>query len=375
MEIRALEKEALAAESEPLRVDLTQHPLMRARWLRQRWLIHPLFWLSYVAFFALIGGDSFLEAFKDQLVVLPVKLAVVYLTLYLLIPKLLLRGSYWRFAGTVLLLLLLSGLLQRAVIYFWLYPVKYPGMPYGDFFDAYSIIKHILTILYVLLFASAIKIVKHWYQDQQKAKALEQEKLHAELKFLKAQVHPHFLFNTLNNLYALTLKQSEAAPEVVLRLSGMVHYMLYDTMASEVPLSREIECLHNYIALEKIRYGHRLELSFEVSGAVTGIHIAPMLLLPFVENSFKHGVSDHIQEQWITLHLNLNHHFLTLKVENSRPPRHLQAEKDYTGGIGLKNVRRRLQLLYPGRHELRLFDEDDAFLVVLKIDLSPHPTR
>ena len=339
-----------------MRKDLSQHPLLQSPLFQNRLVTHLLFWLSYLAFFSLITPEEeFFEALQYQLIVLPLKMIFVYLTLYVLIPQFFLKGHYWAFVISMLLILVLTGFLQRGLVYFVLYPIRYPNDPHGDFFVFYRIVVTILEIAYVAIFASAIKITKFWYQDHKKARALTQEKLEAELKFLKAQIHPHFLFNTLNNLYSLTLQKSDHAPEVVLRLSGLVNYMLYDTSAPIVPLSREIECIHNYITLEKIRYGKNLEVYFDVSGNISGTQIAPMLLLPFIENSFKHGVSDEIEDKWIIANLNVNNEFLTFKVENACSPKtNRYREKDYTGGIGLKNVRRRLELLYPGRYELKI---------------------
>ncbi|MCB0843640.1 MAG: histidine kinase, partial [Bacteroidetes bacterium] len=208
-----------------MNTDLSIHPLLKKPFFNNRPLIHGLFWLSYVSFFALVdagGQDEFTNAFIDQLIMLPVKMAAVYLTLYFLIPKFLLTRKYSVFMIGVIILMIAAGFAQRAVIYFIIYPLKYPDFSLAElepFIRGYKIARTVLQIAYVLIFASAIKITKYWYHDQQRAKSLVQEKLEAELKFLKSQIHPHFLFNTLNNLYALSLKKSDDAPEVVLRLS------------------------------------------------------------------------------------------------------------------------------------------------------------
>lgn len=368
-------------------VDLIHHPLWQSPLLRQRWLRHLGFWLGYVSFFALVGeGDlnALADAFVAELVLLPVKMVTVYLTLYLLIPRLLLKSRLAWFAAAVVLLLLVAAIWQRAMIYYVLYPWQYPGVPVGYFINLSQIIRYGLTILTVLLLASAIKIGEYWYRDQQKTKAMAKARLEAELKFLKAQIHPHFLFNTLNNLYALTLQKSDRAPEVVLRLSSLVNYMLYEASVPSAPLAKEIETMHDYIALERIRYGEGLEIFFDVSGEINGAYLAPLLLLPFIENSFKHGVSDELSDKWISLNLNVNGPHLTFKVENSRSPRRSEAASpDYTGGIGLKNVRRRLELLYPQQHELSIHEDEHSYLVVLHLQLDaikppapkPHPRQ
>lgn len=354
---------------------MTQFPFTSNRLAQNRVFVHLLFWLGYLIFFALInsGGGEFGESLFYESIMLPTKLLVVYLTLYVLIPRFLLEKRYWQMALLLIALLGVAGIIQRTIVYYVVYPIQYQDIAfgYGPYWATDKLFKHIIQISFVLVVASAVKIQKYYYRFDQASKALEREKLEAELNFLKAQIHPHFLFNTLNNLYSLTLKKSDLAPEVVLRLSGMVNYMLYDTRSQRVALSKEVESLHHYIALEKLRYGSSLEILFDVTGLIDSAQVAPMLLLPFVENSFKHGVSDEIEDKWITIHLNVTQEYLTFKVENATSPGRVPGkEKDYTGGIGLKNVQRRLELLYPNRHELKIVDESHSYLVVMKILLN-----
>ncbi len=236
-----------------------------------------------------------------------------------------------------------------------------------------KMLKSTTKIYPVLVLAIVIKWFKYWYKEQKSNQLLVEEKLKAELNFLKAQVHPHFLFNTLNNLYALTLKQSKDAPEVVLKLSDLLNYMLYECTADEVLIEKEIKLLKDYISLEKIRYGNRLNISFNVLGESAGKRVAPLMLLPFVENSFKHGVSEEMNEAWVSIDLELKQSGLTLKVENSKSKDDEKEDQfNYKQGIGLKNVQRRLELLYPEKHKLEMHDSIDSFLVVLSIDLSNH---
>lgn len=348
-------------------------PFLQSPIFKYRWLNHLSFWLVYLTFFTVIGergGEAPGAALLSELLLLPMKVAVVYLTLYALMPPTLRERRLGAFFVGMLLLLAGAAIAQRAIIYYILYPWQFPGMPYGEFWNLNNMVRYGLTILGVVLLAIAIKISHHWLKDQQVTKALEKEKLEAELKFLRAQIHPHFLFNTLNNLYALTLKKSDQAPAMVLRLSGLMNYMLYETSAGEVSLSKEIESLHHYISLEQIRYGQNLDLTFDITGDIQTTRIAPLILLPFVENSFKHGVSGELAEKWITVNLNVNHQFLTFKVANSCSRDEQPAEADYTGGIGLKNVRRRLELLYPGRYTLDIQRAEGTFLVVLQITLE-----
>ncbi|QCR25089.1 two-component system sensor protein [Pontibacter sp. SGAir0037] len=221
-------------------------------------------------------------------------------------------------------------------------------------------------------FAGAIKLAKHWYQKNQLNLKLEHEKLTAELQLLKAQVHPHFLFNTLNNLYSLTLTHSAEAPEVVLKLSGLLRYMLYEGNVPKVPLSKEVKLITDYLELEKMRYGNRLDLSVNLSGDFDGKLIAPLLLLPFLENSFKHGASEHLDQAWVSLDLSVRENKLKLKLMNALPEASaLTAGGVRSGGIGLQNVQKRLQLIYPDQHELKIIREAEVFIVTLVLYLEP----
>jgi sensor histidine kinase YesM len=222
----------------------------------------------------------------------------------------------------------------------------------------------------VVVLGTLIKFFKIWYKNQQRSQKLEQDKLQAELKFLKAQIHPHFLFNTLNNLYALTLKKSERAPEIVLKLSDLLNYMLYECNSELVPLKKEIELVENYVALEKLRYGDRLDASISVKVENPDLKITPMLILPFVENSFKHCVSGETENAWVSIDITLKKNQLTIKVDNSKSNTDNKDEQKYREGIGLKNVKRRLELLYEGVYELKILDTEESYLVVLRLDFN-----
>ena len=190
-----------------------------------------------------------------------------------------------------------------------------------------------------------------------------------ELKSLKDQINPHFLFNTLNNLYGLTRQNPDQAGEVVLRLSQLMEYMLYEGNRATVPLQKEIDYLENYLALERIRYGPGLHLSFRVSGPVGRFRIAPLLLLPFVENAFKHGLSQQLTDAWLQIQLTVTPGELTFKVENSKPESPDEGMSQKNTGIGLPNVAKRLELMYPGRYRLRQLGGSDTFLTTLTLNL------
>ena len=217
----------------------------------------------------------------------------------------------------------------------------------------------------IVWIALCVKFFKMWYERRQAA-------MEAELNLLKGQIHPHFLFNTLNNLYALTIQQSPKSSHVVMGLSDILRYMLYECNTDSIELKREIEIIESYISLEKIRYEERLDLNLSISGNVEEIKIAPLLLLPLVENAFKHGTSEKIGEAWINIDFQVKRNNLKLKISNSKPDMLPEDIEKHKGHIGLANVKKRLDILYPGAHELKLFNEEDMFIAILEIELDKH---
>lgn len=343
-----------------------------------RVLKHIIFWFVFITFYAVLWGsfnDDYFLQFKLQLLYLPEKLFATYITIYILLPKYLLKEKYFSFFFWVLIVLLLAGVIHWLTAYYIERPLYYPNDDWGGVWHPLKILKSATYIYPVVVLATLIKFFKHWYRNQQDTQNLVRDKLHAELKFLKAQVHPHFLFNTLNNLYALALKKSDSTPEVVLKLSDLLNYMLYECNTDTVPLVKEIELVKNYVALEKLRYGDRLDVSFSVRGDTSGKMIAPMLVLPFVENSFKHGASGETDDAWISIDFNVKDDLLTLKVDNSKSNYQTTDGQNYREGIGLQNVKRRLELLYGGGYELKILDSDGSYLVVLKLELNEYSQK
>lgn len=341
---------------------------------RYRILSHGLFWTIYMLYATLLYGstrDDYWRGFMEVIATLPVKMLAVYFTLYYLIPRFLDARKY----PTLILMFLVSAILfgyaDRLLMHTFYVPIYIPDYDYEKY-PLTSLAKAIQrsSIVYLVVFAaSAIKLIKRNYQTERFSQELGKEKLDAELKFLKGQIHPHFLFNTLNTLYALTLQNSPNSSEVVLKLSHLLDYMLYDCNVESIPLRKEIQQMQNLIELEQYRYGNRLEVSFSVKGDVSTQQIPPLLMLPFVENAFKHGVSKEVEEAFISIDLTLKEEQLSLRVENSKAEDDNKPEAEYTKGIGLKNVSRRLDLLYGDQYELQVFDEEETFMIVLKIPL------
>jgi hypothetical protein len=335
--------------------------------------IHLLAWLAYIAFQVVSFGETqytYTDYLWITLYELPAQLAFTYLTLYWLIPHYLQKRRYLPFTAWIGLLLVFSGFLHRAGFHF-LYLYQFRPKQFAS--EQPWTVGPMLRSTFYLITTSGLIIAFHsmryGHRQQQLNQQLLNARLTAELKSLKDQINPHFLFNTLNNLYGLTLKDPEKASEMVMRLSQLMHYMLYEGNQIRVPLQKEIEYLQNYLALEKIRYGNDLQLSFQTHGDTGTCVIAPLLLLPFVENAFKHGLSRQLKECWLQINLAVNGGELVLKVENSKP-KQLTGKglsSGATQGIGLQNVSKRLQLLYPERHRLRLMDGEDTYLVSLTL--------
>ena len=213
----------------------------------------------------------------------------------------------------------------------------------------------------------AIKMLKSYYFQIEKRAILANETANAELQLLKSQVHPHFLFNTLNNIYSSILNKSSNAKGLVTKLSDTLKYMIYDCEAPLVPLEKELKMIENYTDLEKVRYGKRLNMEVEIKGDYQNKLIAPLLLIPFVENCFKHGSSKMLQHPWIQLKVFIRENTLYMNLSNSKP---LQVASQNNGnGIGLKNVQKRLQILYPDRHKLLIQSTDEKFSIHLQVPL------
>lgn len=238
------------------------------------------------------------------------------------------------------------------------------GMP--AFIVIMTLRKALFSAFLILLASGFIKTALEWFKIQRRQEELEKEKLNAELDFLKQQVNPHFLFNSLNSIYALTQRKADEASEAVMQLSQMMRYMIYESNTSEVILARELDYINNYLNLKKLRLSHQVTVHYELTGDVTGLYIEPMLLIPFIENAFKHGVS-YTEKCDIHIKINVGQRKLQLLVSN-KIYRHENTEP---GGIGLSNVTKRLDMLYPGhQHLLNIIQENNKYTVSLSLHLK-----
>lgn len=335
---------------------------------RYRWLWHILFWVViYIGYSLTYGGywGHYYEEFVINLTLLPVRILGTYSLIYLLLPLILEKKQFVKFSFLVAIHAFLYGFLIWLTLYFAnLFPSYADYSQYPVFYIP-KIFNKIISNYGIPVLAATIVIFKKWYIDELNTKKLEQQKLEAELKFLKSQIHPHFLFNTLNNLYALTLIKSEKTPDIVLKLSGLLDYMLYNSNVEFVSLDKEIEILESYLELEKLRYDKRLHLKYHLEGNTKNKQIAPLILLPFIENSFKHGASNDRATPKVEIKIKVAYEYLHLYVFNTTPDKNKNDQVNE--GIGLKNVRRRLELIYPDAHNLNCTQKPKQYEVDLKI--------
>ena len=293
---------------------------------------------------------------------MPFSAALVYVNFYILIPFFLYRKKYIYYALLLLLALLATAFIDQLLKQLYAHFGSKLFAITADL-NFQNLFLETTAMFYLTGFTTSFKLSKDWIRNQQLMKEKEKQYLETELNFLKAQIQPHFFFNTLNNLYSLTLKKSDQAPEVVLKLSALMSYMLYESNTPKVSLSKEITYLQNYLDLEKLRFGQRLVVTFEMEGQIEEVNIPPMILILFLENSFKHGVKNNLNKIRIDISLKIVEGFLFFRVKNPSAENILKEN----AGIGLKNAKRRLELLYGDNYELDLSEKQNEFIISLKM--------
>ncbi len=333
-----------------------------------------MFWFLYLVtltLFSLSNQANFQEALVAAAIYLPVHLIYTYTIIYWLVPRFLIKEKYGRFFLLYCCWCVAGLLLNFLYRYYIILPLREGRTgppPNSDFRNVFAIFSFIVMNT-VAMFGVFIKLFKYWHLEQKQKLHAEKEKVKAELQLLKSQLHPHFLFNTLNNLYSLVYEKSDKAPSMLLRLSGLLSYVLYECKAEEVRLEKEIQIIKDYVALEQERYGNRLEVSLNFSGDIADRMIAPMLFQPFIENAFKHGTSEQLGNVWMNIELSVKNNQLFFKIINSYDQNSRMEEK--SGGIGIQNIRKRLELLYPSRFQLQYGPEGELYIVTLTIELNP----
>lgn len=290
---------------------------------------------------------------------------VVYLNYFFFLPRFLKHKSLVRY---VVEFSIPFAVLVRAFILLKRYLIDGNTQKICYFYEDKFTVNVVLSTLFIVIFVGMLKFAEGWFELEAKKKEIENEKLTSELRFLKAQINPHFLFNTLNNLYYLAFTNSPNTTEVIAKLSQMMRYMIYDSNHAKVPLMKEIEYMKNYISLEKLRLNEPIPINFEVTGNTNGVLIVPLIFISFLENAFKHGVSNNFAGAWITADILLEGTACIYTVANSKLPQSLVNQEEQSG-IGLKNVKRRLELSYPDNFELEIEDTAEEYRVRLKLNL------
>ncbi|MEN0054659.1 MAG: histidine kinase [Mucilaginibacter sp.] len=336
---------------------------------------HALFWLAYILYTAVTYKWTDVDELGFMLppqiigIFIPLTMVITYVNLLVLMPRLYNRRRYVLYGLFFLLLIISGGILARALTHYFILPWEAVHDParykkeIKELWIPIRIARLAFDMGVVVVITMVFRMMRDHIQREKLLRQIEKEKFTAELNLLKAQINPHFLFNTFNSLYALTLNKSDLAPQLVLQISQLMHYMLYSTSGDEAELNDEVNYLKDYISIEQTRFANRVEVSFQCAGVAAGIKIAPLLLLPFVENAFKHGVEEGLG--WVTINLNYRDGYLFFKVDNSFINKAIPGKP----GIGLANVQQRLNLLYPGRHSLSITKNEESFEAELKIEL------
>jgi hypothetical protein len=329
-----------------------------------------IFWLVYFSFNVVRWGSYFSDywySFKSNLVEFPIHIAVVYINVYFLIPKLVLKKKYGLYISSLALMLILVYLTRTGLNYLLVTKEIWPeAEESGKFLELNHVVAVILGELYVIGFVTAIKLLVDWTLEIKKNKELAKLQLTTELKLLRSQIQPHFFFNTLNSLYALTLKKSDDAPRLVIKLSEMMHYVLYEVNSAKASLLDEINHINNYIDIKQLRFKDKVESQMLISGNIEEIEVPPLLFLSFVENSIKHGLKES-DRVIIKMSFEIkDKNYLKFIIKNSFNP-HAQRESKH--GIGLTNAKRRLKLLFYNDFTLSTKEKDNTYILYLKIPI------
>lgn len=349
---------------------------------------HLVFWALWYIYFAVLHaanpfGKPEISYFKNPVFTLTesvffllAQIPLVYGMLYWVLPNFIQKKRYlatllatvilWFFGG-VLHVYLITELNPKILAF--ILPQKNldntQRPPGSSFFMA--ILGAYKGAFTVAAIAFVLKFAKYWYLKEQRNLQLQKENTEAQLQLLTAQVHPHFLFNTLNNIYSQTQTESPKGSKMIMELSDMMRYILSEGSKAHVPLEKELKMIRDYINLEKVRYGNKLDLHMSLPADTNDLQIAPLILLPFVENCFKHGASKFLRNPWINLKIELEDNVMFMKLMNGKDD-----DKNHlipVSGTGIPNVQMRLNLLYPGKHDLQISNEKNVYVVNLKLEL------
>jgi len=334
---------------------------------KNRIFLHILFWL--LSFYVLLSLFSDSNEFSKvdyiyTTIFLTSIVFAVYFNLFILVPRFL-KPRKFIFYSVLLILVLTTGALFNLILFNKLIDFILPGYYFISYYSYLDILKFFIVFLTV---TTLLKLSKEWFQlveTENKLNRIEKEKVNVELKALRSQVNPHFLFNSLNVIYSLVLKESNEAPEIITKLSDILRYVLYDSNSDKVKISSEIELINNYINIQK----HRVDSSSKIvftNNIKSDIKIPPLLFLPFVENSFKHGVKGDVSHTFVLINLTEVGNEIIFEIENNKGF-DSKVEGVPNAGLGINNIKQRLELLMPDNYTLDIFDNKKTFKVILKL--------
>lgn len=323
--------------------------------MRIRILLHISFWAFFTFLFYQQNPEAGLLDYFKWLSVLGISAAVVYVNLYILFPKYFFKKKYLIYSLILTLILTIGAFILRVI-----FPVE------NSTFAA-PILQNIINLFFFVVITSSFKFYREYTRKQELLILAENEQLKTELSLLKSQVNPHFLFNTLNNLYGLIIQnQNTEASEITLKLSDLMRYILKSSYDVNVSLRDEIKFIEDYLAIEKIRLAKNVQIKFEFSGLEKDILIAPLLFIPLIENVFKHGMQNIAEENFAHLFLSKQGNEVFFEVHNSIGR---SINKQIISGTGLINLRKRLQLIYPHKHQLEINKTKTNFKAILYVQL------
>ena len=337
--------------------------------------LHLVLWVSLWFTLALLmsGTDNLDFGLRRSFFIIVGQAVLVYVNSQVLMPRFFFSKRYWLYGLLTLAAILLVSYCAQELIdqYAGFSFERGSGRPRGRSFPFHSTWKFMsrsFPFFIALIIGSVYEVANLANRQERETVQLKNEKLQTELKFLRSQTNPHFLFNALHNIYSLSVLKSERTPDYLLKLSEMLRYMLYEANAEFVPLQKEVDYLKNYVDLQLLKDSRGLNVKLDIPEPCPELQIAPLLFVPFVENAFKHSRVEDRTTGWIFIGLTVEGKRLRLEVKNSLPER--ASTKDQTGGIGLTNVWRQLELLYPDRHELVVSSEGGTYSAVLNLNLA-----
>lgn len=337
-------------------------------------LVHVLLWGVLIVVPKFFMPASFKVSIKHEILLWAPIVVFFYTNYFLLIPFFLTKKKFGLYAVSILAILAITLAIGG---------ISRPPLPQSaslkstfqaphDFhknrsniFFPFMGLRNLTSCFLFLAIGTSIRVTEQWYTDDKKRKDTENQKLIAELSFLKSQINPHFFFNTLNSIYSLAIRKSDKTPEALIKLSELMRFLIYDSEKEFVPLKRELDYIKNYVELQKLRLMANVTVDYQIEGNFQDKELEPMLLLPFIENAFKHGI-DSIKKCHISILVKITDSSLILSVKNP-VVKNVKSSSREPGGIGLVNSKKRLELLYGPNHQLNIFQNDEFYKIELQL--------